>query len=89
MSARATLAIEASGLEVPGAVLLCTGRYPRGIFDFVLGRGAGAERSSRTPPARRSAPRRRPETFWATRPKLRVPQNVVTAVLANDDATFP
>jgi hypothetical protein len=30
MSAHATLAIEASGLEVPGAVLLCTGRYPRG-----------------------------------------------------------
>ena len=28
MSAHATLAIEGSGPEVPGAVLLCTGRYP-------------------------------------------------------------
>jgi hypothetical protein len=48
MSAHATLPIEASGLEAPAAVLLCTGRCPQGVFDFVLGRAQ--ERRGRRDP---------------------------------------
>ncbi len=34
MSAHATLRDRGLGAGRPGAVLLWTGRYPRGIFDF-------------------------------------------------------